>query len=97
VKNWTLGRKLMTGFGVTLALTTIGQLGGALAVNTAAKKMELAGAIHLGFQQMMAKAKNDQLSFVIDDLDRTRDKQKANSDSGIACSSCMMDGSRDEP
>ena len=102
MKSWTIGKKLMTGFGVMLALTlalsyfsltAIGQLGGALAANTA-KTMELVGAVRLGLQDMIAHAKMAQLTYVVNHIRRLESTdQRQVIKSGMECSNChTMDG-----
>lgn len=78
MKSWTIGRKLMTGFGVMLALTlalsyfslsAIGKPGGALEADTA-KTMELVGAVRLRLQEMVAHAKMAQVTYVVNHIKR---------------------------
>src|SRR5713101_2299399 len=97
MKSWTIGKKLMTGFGVMLAmtltlsyfsLTAIGMLGGALAANTA-KTMELVGTIRLDLQEMIALAKMAQLTYVVNHIKRLESTdQGAAIKSGMECSAC---------
>ena len=101
MRSWTIGKKLMTGFGVMLAmtltlsyfsLTAIGTLGGALAANTA-KTMELVGTVRLGLQEMIALARMAQLTYVVNHIKKLESTQGSPIKSGMECSAChSMDG-----
>ncbi len=99
MKTWTIGKKLMTGFGVMLGLTlglswyalhAIGRLGGALEANTA-RTMDLVGTVRLGLREMVEQAKFAQLTYVVNHIKKL-DGVNASSE-GIACPVChTMDG-----
>ncbi len=99
MKSWTIGKKLMTGFGAMLALTlglswyalhAIGRLGGALEANTA-RTMDLVGTVRLGLREMVEQAKSAQLTYVVNHIKKL-DGVSASSDD-IACPVChTMDG-----
>ncbi len=99
MRTWTIGKKLMTGFGVILALTlglswyalhAIGALGGALEANTA-RTMDLVGTVRLGLREMVEHAKFSQLTYVVNHIQRL-EGVKASTE-GLACSMChTMDG-----
>ncbi|HKW97165.1 MAG TPA: methyl-accepting chemotaxis protein [Bryobacteraceae bacterium] len=105
MKSWTIGKKLMAGFGVMLALTlslsyfaltAIGKLGGALAANTA-QTMDLVGAVRLGLQDMIARVKQAQLTYVVNHIKGLESGgSKSAVGSGIACSSCHTMDSFDD-
>ena len=100
MKSWTIGRKLMTGFGAMLALTlglswyslhVIGRLGGALAANTA-RTMELVGTVRLGLREMVEQAKSAQLTYVVSHIKRLEGAKAAAADA-MECIMChTMDG-----
>src|SRR5690348_14503623 len=105
MKSWTIGKKLMTGFGVMLALTlalsyfslsAIGKLGGALTANTA-KTMDLVGSVRLGLQDLIAHAKQAQLTYVVNHIKGLEGKDhKTAAATGIECSSCHTMDSFDD-
>ena len=98
MKSWTIGRKLMTGFGAMLALTlglswyslhAIGRLGGALEANTA-RTMDLVGTVRLGLREMVEQAKAAQLTYVVSHVKALEGKAAS---SGMECTMChTMDG-----
>jgi hypothetical protein len=97
MKSWTIGKKLMTGFGVMLALTlglswyslhAIGRLGGALAANTA-RTMDLVGTVRLALHETIEQAKFAQLTYVVSHIKRL----EGTLNSGMECTTChTMDG-----
>jgi methyl-accepting chemotaxis protein len=97
MKSWTIGKKLMTGFGVMLALTlglswyslhAIGRLGGALAANTA-RTMDLVGTVRLALRETIEQAKFAQLTYVVSHIKRL----EGTLNSGMECTTChTMDG-----
>ena len=98
MKSWTIGKKLLVGFGsmltVTLGLSwyslhAIGVLGGALEANTA-RTMDLVGTVRLGLREMVEQAKSAQLTYVVSHVKRL---EGAGASSGMECTTChTMDG-----
>jgi methyl-accepting chemotaxis protein len=101
MNSWTIGKKLMTGFGVMLALTlglsyysltAIERLGGALAANTA-RTMDLVGTVRLGLREMVEQAKSAQLTYVMSHIKRLEGEGAKAAASGTECSTChTMEG-----
>jgi len=101
MNSWTIGKKLMTGFGLMLALTlglsyysltVIERLGGALATNTA-RTMELVGTVRLGLREMVEQAKSAQLTYVVSHIKRLESEHAKAAASGMECSMChTMEG-----
>ena len=97
MKSWTIGKKLMTSFGVMLALTlglswyslhAIGRLGGALAANTA-QTMDLVGTVRLALRETIEHAKFAQLTYVVSHIKRLEGTGNAS----MECAAChTMDG-----
>jgi len=100
MKSWTIGKKLMTGFGSMLTLTlglswyslhAISALGGALEANTA-RTMDLVGTVRLGLREMIEQAKFSQLTYVVNHVKRL-DGVNGSSSDGVGCPTChTMDG-----
>ena len=101
MNSWTIGKKLMTGFGVMLALTlglsyysltAIERLGGALAANTA-RTMDLVGTVRLGLREMVEQAKSAQLTYVVSHIKRLEGEGAKAAASGMECATChTMEG-----
>jgi methyl-accepting chemotaxis protein len=99
MNSWTIGRKLMTGFGAMLVLTlglswyslhAIGRLGGALESNTA-QTINLVGTVRLGLREMVEQAKFAQLTYVVNHINKLNGVNASSED--IACPVChTMDG-----
>ena len=101
MKTMTIGKRLMLTFllmlGLTLgigyfSLAAIGKLGTTLAVNTAAKRIELLAGVRADFQDMIARVKRTQFSYVMSNLEglgRTRSGMSMTVN-GLACSSCHV-------
>jgi methyl-accepting chemotaxis protein len=69
-----------------LAITLVKELGGALdvAVNSTGRKIELAGGIRTGFQELAAATRSTHLNYVIVEMERTGSKS--------GCSACHDSG-----
>jgi len=102
--SWTIGRKLMAGFGVTVililtlsyfSLRSISRLGAVVAAGTA-EKMDHVGALRLHLQEMITHVKADQISYVVTHIARLEGGARNAAASDLQCSGCHSAGRSEE-
>jgi methyl-accepting chemotaxis protein/methyl-accepting chemotaxis protein-1 (serine sensor receptor) len=102
--SWTIGRKLMAGSGVMVALIlalsyfsfrSISSLGTVVAAGTA-EKMDRVGALRLQLQAMITHVKANQLSYIATHISQLEGHKGNASASDMQCSACHSMGRSEE-